>query len=88
VPLTVARLSTARSRSRRDRLEPELRALAACPPRVPVVANVDADGATPRPEWTRSSASVAPVRWQDVERLAAEGVSTFVRSGRARCSPA
>jgi [acyl-carrier-protein] S-malonyltransferase len=67
-----------------DRLAPELWALAARPPRVPVVANVDAE---PK---TDASASIealvrqvsAPVRWQDViARLASAGVRAYVEVG-------
>ena len=66
------------------RLEPELRRLAASNPRVPVVANVDAE-----PKRDSQSAVDAlvrqvscPVRWEDVvRRLASEGVSTYVEVG-------
>jgi [acyl-carrier-protein] S-malonyltransferase len=67
-----------------ERLEPELRALAAQDPRVPVVANVDA-------EPKRDAASAidalvkqvsAPVRWEQVvRRLASEGVTNYVEVG-------
>ena len=66
------------------RLEPELRALATADPRVPVVANVDAE---PK---RRASAAIdalvtqvsAPVRWEEVvRRLALEGVTTYVEVG-------
>ncbi len=67
-----------------DRLAPELRTLPAQNPRIPVVANVDA-------EPKRDAASAvdalirqvsAPVRWEDgVRRLIAEGVRTFVELG-------
>jgi len=85
VPLTVsAPFHCALMKPAQDRLEPELRALAACPPRVPVVANVDAepkrDSAAGVDALVRQVS--ATVRWQDVvERLAAEGVSTFVEVG-------
>lgn len=68
----------------RERLEPELRALAARDPRVPVVANVDAE---PK---TSASAAIdalvaqvsAPVRWVDVvARLASAGVRAYVEVG-------
>jgi [acyl-carrier-protein] S-malonyltransferase len=67
-----------------DRLAPELRAAAARDPRVPVVANVDAE-----PKRTSAESIEAlvrqvssPVRWEDVmRRLAAEGVTTFVEVG-------
>jgi len=66
------------------RLAPELRALEVCDPRVPIVANVDA-------EVKRDAASAvealvaqvsAPVRWEQVvRRLASEGVTTYVEVG-------
>jgi len=67
-----------------ERLEPELRALKVQNPRVPVVANVDA-------EPKRDAASAidalvkqvsAPVRWEQVvQRLASEGVTNYVEVG-------
>ena len=67
-----------------ERLEPELRKLAVQNPRVPVVANVDA-------EANRDAASAidalvrqvsAPVRWEQVvRRLASEGVTNYVEVG-------
>jgi [acyl-carrier-protein] S-malonyltransferase len=67
-----------------ERLAPELRALPAVDPKIPVVANVDA-------EPKRDAASAIdglirqvsrPVRWEDVvKRLIAEGVRTFVEIG-------
>ena len=67
-----------------DRLAPELRALAAHDPRVPVVANVDAepkrDGAASIEALIRQVS--APVRWEDVvRRLIADGTQTFVELG-------
>jgi [acyl-carrier-protein] S-malonyltransferase len=67
-----------------ERLTPELRALAVEDPRVPVVANVDAE-----PKTSASSAIEAlirqiasPVRWDDViRRMAAAGVTAFVEVG-------
>jgi [acyl-carrier-protein] S-malonyltransferase len=67
-----------------DRLAPELRALAAKDPSVPVVANVDAE-----PKRTAADAIDAlirqvssPVRWEDVvRRLIADGATTFVELG-------
>jgi [acyl-carrier-protein] S-malonyltransferase len=67
-----------------ERLAPELRALAVHDPRVPVVANVDAE-----PKRTGAAAIEAlirqvscPVRWEDVvRRLVREGVRTFVELG-------
>jgi [acyl-carrier-protein] S-malonyltransferase len=67
-----------------ERLAPDLRALDARDPRIPVVANVDAE-----PKRDRASAIEAligqvslPVRWEDVvRRLIAEGARTFVELG-------
>jgi [acyl-carrier-protein] S-malonyltransferase len=67
-----------------DRLAPELRALNAANPGVPVVANVDA-----QPKTDAASAIEAliqqvsrPVRWEDVmRRLIADGATTFVEVG-------
>jgi [acyl-carrier-protein] S-malonyltransferase len=66
------------------RLAPELRAVAAHDPRVPVVANVDAE-----PKRTAAAAIDAliaqiasPVRWEDVmRRMVADGATTFVEVG-------
>jgi [acyl-carrier-protein] S-malonyltransferase len=67
-----------------DRLAPDLRALAASDPRIPVVANADAepkrDAASAIEALIRQVSS--PVRWEDVvRRLVAEGVRTFVELG-------
>ena len=67
-----------------ERLAPELRALAARNPRIPVVANVDAQPKTDAPSaidaLIRQVSS--PVRWEDVvRRLVAEGATTFVEMG-------
>lgn len=67
-----------------DRLAPDLRALAASDPAIPVVANVDAepkrDAAAAIDALIRQVSS--PVRWEDVvKRLVAEGVTTFVEMG-------
>ena len=67
-----------------ERLAPELRALAVENPRMPVVANVDAE-----PKVNAAAAIDAlirqvssPVRWEDVvKRLVAEGARTFVEVG-------
>ena len=67
-----------------ERLAPELRAAAAHDPRVPVVANVDAE-----PKRTAAAAIDAlirqvssPVRWENViQRLASEGVTRYVEVG-------
>jgi len=67
-----------------ERLEPELRTLAAQNPRVPVVANVDAepkrDAAAAIDALVRQVS--APVRWEQViRRLASEGVTNYVEVG-------
>ncbi len=67
-----------------ERLAPELRALQTADPRVPIVANVDA-----QPKRTAADAIEAlvaqvssPVRWEDVvRRLASDGVTTYVEVG-------
>jgi [acyl-carrier-protein] S-malonyltransferase len=67
-----------------QRLAPELRALDVCNPEIPVMANVDAS-----PKRTAHDAIEAligqvsrPVLWQAVvERLASEGVTTYVEVG-------
>jgi [acyl-carrier-protein] S-malonyltransferase len=85
VPLPVsAPFHCALMKPAEDRLAPELRALGASDPRVPVVANVDAE-----PKRDRTSAIEAlvrqvssPVRWEDVmRRLASEGVRKYVEVG-------
>lgn len=66
------------------RLAPELRALPARDPRVPVIANVDA---APRYDAESSIEALirqvsAPVRWEDsVRRLASDGVTAYVEVG-------
>jgi len=67
-----------------ERLAPELRALAVSDPRIPVVANVDAE-----PKRDAAGAIEAlvrqvsqPVRWEEsVRRLAAEGITAYVELG-------
>jgi [acyl-carrier-protein] S-malonyltransferase len=85
VPLQVsAPFHCALMKPAEERLAPELRALAASDPRVPVVANVDAE-----PKTTARAAIDAlirqiasPVRWEDVmRRLVADGATTFVEVG-------
>jgi [acyl-carrier-protein] S-malonyltransferase len=85
VPLPVsAPFHCALMKPAEDRLAPELRALTASDPRVPVVANVDAE-----PKRDRASAIEAlvrqvssPVRWEDVmRRLASEGIRKYVEVG-------
>jgi [acyl-carrier-protein] S-malonyltransferase len=71
-------------RPAQERLAPELRALRASEPQIPVVANVDAQlkrDASSAIEALVEQVS-APVRWDDVmRRLVAEGVHTFVEVG-------
>src|SRR5687767_1883033 len=67
-----------------ERLEPELRALAANAPAIPVVANVDGlpktDAASAVEALIRQVSS--PVRWEEVvRRLIADGARTFVELG-------
>jgi [acyl-carrier-protein] S-malonyltransferase len=85
IPLAVsAPFHCALMKPAEDRLAPQLRALSSANPRIPVVANVDAE-----PKREASSAIDAlirqvssPVRWEDVvRRLLAEGVTTFVELG-------
>jgi len=67
-----------------ERLAPELRALATADPRVPIVANVDAE---PKRDARAAIEALvaqvsAPVRWEAVvRRLASEGVTTYVEVG-------
>jgi [acyl-carrier-protein] S-malonyltransferase len=85
VPLQVsAPFHCALMKPAEDRLAPELRAVKAQAPRVPVVANVDA-----QPKRTAGESIDAlikqvssPVRWESVvQRLAAEGVTHYVEVG-------
>jgi [acyl-carrier-protein] S-malonyltransferase len=67
-----------------ERLAPELRALTAGDPSIPVVANVDAlpktDAASAIDALIKQVS--APVRWEDVvRRLIADGARTFVEQG-------
>jgi [acyl-carrier-protein] S-malonyltransferase len=70
--------------SAEQRLEPDLRAIRVQDPRVPVIANVDAE---PKRDAASAIAALvkqvsAPVRWQQVvQRLASEGVSNYVEVG-------
>jgi [acyl-carrier-protein] S-malonyltransferase len=67
-----------------DRLAPELRALPARDPQIPVVANVDAE---PKRDAKAAIEALvrqvsAPVRWDDImRRLLAQGVNVFVEVG-------
>ena len=85
IPLPVsAPFHCALMRPAEARLAPELRALAAAAPRVPVVANVDAapklDAASAIEALIRQVS--APVLWEDVvARLASEGVRAYVEVG-------
>lgn len=85
IPLTVsAPFHCALMTPAQERLAPELRALATRDPRVPVVANVDAE---PRYEAAAAIEALirqvsAPVRWEDsVRRLASAGVTAYVEVG-------
>src|SRR5213075_316612 len=85
VPLPVsAPFHCALMKPAEDRLAPELRALPVHAPRVPVIANVDAepkvDGQASIEALVRQVSS--PVRWEDaVRRLASEGVTAYVEVG-------
>jgi [acyl-carrier-protein] S-malonyltransferase len=85
VPLPVsAPFHCALMKPAEERLAPELRALAVQDPRVPIVANVDAE-----PKRSAADAIEAliaqvssPVRWEAViGRLASDGVTTYVEVG-------
>ena len=85
IPLSVsAPFHCALMKPAEERLAPELRALPQHDPRVPVVANVDAEPKrTARAAIDALIAQVSsPVRWEDVvNRLASEGVTTYVEVG-------
>ena len=85
IPLAVsAPFHCALMKPAEDRLAPELRALAASDPRIPVVANVDAE---PKRDAGASIEALirqvsSPVRWEQVvRRLIADGATTFVELG-------
>ena len=85
IPLSVsAPFHCALMKPAQERLEPELRALEVNDPRIPVVANVDAE---PKREAAAAVDALvrqvsAPVRWDEVvRRLIAEGVTRFVELG-------
>jgi [acyl-carrier-protein] S-malonyltransferase len=85
IPLAVsAPFHCALMKPAEDRLAPELTALAASDPRIPVVANVDAE---PKRDAGASIDALirqvsSPVRWEQVvRRLIAEGTTTFVELG-------
>ncbi len=71
-------------RPAQERLAPELRAVAASAPRLPVIANVDA---APKRDAVSSIEALiaqvsAPVRWEEVmRRLASDGVRAYVEVG-------
>jgi [acyl-carrier-protein] S-malonyltransferase len=85
VPLAVsAPFHCALMKPAEQRLAPALRAMAANDPRIPVIANVDAEPkCDARAAIDALLAQVsAPVRWTAVvERLASEGVTTYVEVG-------
>ena len=85
VPLPVsAPFHCALMKPAQDRLEPELRAAAFQDPGVPLVNNVDAKPVTTAAESREGLIRQvsSPVRWQEsVERLVADGVTTFVEVG-------
>lgn len=85
VPLPVsAPFHCALMRPAQDRLEPELRAVAARDPEIPVVANVDAEPKTSAAAAIEALVAQvsAPVRWEDVvRRLASAGVRAYVEVG-------
>jgi [acyl-carrier-protein] S-malonyltransferase len=67
-----------------DRLAPELRALPVHTPRIPIVANVDALPKRSAAEAVEALVAqvTSPVRWEAVvNRLASEGVTTYVEVG-------
>jgi [acyl-carrier-protein] S-malonyltransferase len=85
IPLAVsAPFHCALMKPAEERLAPELRALATADPRVPIVANVDAE---PKRDARAAIEALvaqvsAPVRWEAVvRRLASEGVTTYVEVG-------
>ena len=85
IPLAVsAPFHCALMKPAEDRLAPELRALTASDPRIPVVANVDAE---PKRDAGASIDALirqvsSPVRWEQVvKRLIADGATTFVELG-------
>jgi [acyl-carrier-protein] S-malonyltransferase len=88
VPLPVsAPFHCALMKPAEERLAPELRTLAVQPPRVPIVANVDA---TPKRDAEAAIDALvrqvsSPVLWDGImRRLASEGVTTYVEVGPGR----
>ena len=85
VPLPVsAPFHCALMKPAQERLAPELRALQARDPRIPVIANVDA---SPKRDWSAAVDALvgqvsAAVRWEEsIRRLASDGVTTYVEVG-------
>jgi [acyl-carrier-protein] S-malonyltransferase len=67
-----------------ERLAPELRAISSAVPRIPVVANVDAEPKRDAPSAIDALVRqiCSPVRWEAVvRRLISEGASTFIEVG-------
>ena len=85
IPLAVsAPFHCALMKPAEDRLAPLLRALPTQQPRIPVVANVDAEPKTTAPDAVDALIRQvsSPVRWEDVvKRLVADGARTFVELG-------
>jgi [acyl-carrier-protein] S-malonyltransferase len=85
IPLSVsAPFHCALMKPAEDRLAPELRALLARDPGVPVIANVDAEPKRDAPSAIDALVRQvsAPVQWEAVvHRLASEGVTTYVEVG-------
>jgi len=85
IPLAVsAPFHCALMKPAEDRLAPELRAIEAHTPRVPIVANVDAEPKRDAPSAIEALVRQvsSPVRWEAVvRRLASEGVTTYVEVG-------
>jgi [acyl-carrier-protein] S-malonyltransferase len=85
IPLTVsAPFHCALMQPAADRLAPELQALEIHDPRVPIVANVDAEPKRRGADAVEALIAqvAAPVRWEAVvRRLASEGVTTYVEVG-------
>ena len=85
IPLAVsAPFHCALMKPAEDRLAPELRALTVSAPKMPVIANVDAEPKREAPGAIEALIRQvsSPVRWEDVvRRLVADGVSTFVELG-------
>jgi [acyl-carrier-protein] S-malonyltransferase len=85
IPLAVsAPFHCALMKPAEDRLAPLLRALPVHDPRIPVVANVDAELKTKAADAVEALIRQvsSPVRWEDVvKRLVAEGARTFVELG-------